>query len=73
MCRQFPRQCNDVEEVQKSESRASLRLVDSRGKPFAPQQLLSMRDPLIATTEVDGDVMEAVGVQDDEILMTCNR
>ena len=73
MRREFSRQSNDVKEVEKLECRTGLGLVDRCGKPFAPQELLTMRDALIAAAEVDSDIMEAVRVQDKEILMTSNR
>ena len=70
---EFPCQGNYVKEVEKLECRAGLGLVDGCGKPFTPQELLTMGDSLVATAEVHSDIMKAVRVQDNEVLMPRNR
>ena len=70
MGRELSGQGDDVEQLKQVKRHAHLGMVDGCGKPLASNQLLPVRNfPLIATTEIDRNVMQPVGVKDGEIFM----
>ena len=70
MGRELSSQGDDVEQLKQAKRRARLGMVDGCGKPLTSNQMLPVRNfPLIATTEIDRNVMQPIGVKDGEIFM----
>ena len=70
MSRQLPREGNDVKQLEQSESCTCLGVVNSRREPLASDELLAIRCcSLFTAAEIDGNVVQAVCVNHNEIFV----
>ena len=67
---QFAREGDDVEKFQQPKRGASLGCVDCSREPLASEKLLAVGYPSLASTEINGYVVNPIGVQDYEVLVS---
>lgn len=67
---QFAGECDDMEKFQQPESGAGLWCMDCSWEPLASKKLLTIGYSLLAATEIDGYVVNSVGVKDYEVRMS---
>jgi hypothetical protein len=70
MSAQLAVECDNVEELQGVDGAASLRKMYGCRKPFITLELLTMGYTMIAIAEVDVNVVNAIGMYNDEVFMT---
>jgi hypothetical protein len=66
---QFACERDDVEKFQQPKSGAGLGCVDCRWEPLASEELLTVGYPSLASTEIDGYIVNPIGVKDYEVLV----